>query len=538
MAKRPADQPEIRNVQRKLFDGADVSSGRRLPAKPVVQARVDSRRTGLPPRPQVTSRQPLVSLPNNMRATVIPRVGVRPAVSIPPRKPGVAPAEKLGAKISKLQEDLAAERSLREAEQGRNISLRDQLDGAIRDNQQLLGELQTAREEIKRLENTAQLHIVERRKLHNTIQELKGNIRVFARVRGGTQPNESFSYPDLLDGRAIDVIGPATTSATGREEKKKHSFTFDKVFPPPTGQEEIFGEISQLVQSALDGYRVCIFAYGQTGSGKTYTMEGPGERGTGMISGERGMIPRAVQQVVATSRAMKEQGWDFQLEAQFLEIYNDELRDLLAPPSDYDKRVKVTPGGGEKRECAAPRHEIKHESDGRTMVTNVTVVPVLDESTVFHCLQTAARNRTSASTKMNERSSRSHHVFSLRITGTNTQSSHSIFGELNLIDLAGSERLNASGVTGERLKETQHINSSLSALSNVISALAAKKAHIPYRDCKLTFLLQNALGGDGKTLMFVNLSPDVEHVKETLCSLRFAAKVNSCEIGPARKKQA
>lgn len=535
MAKRPAEELETRRVARKLFDGSDVTTIRRT-AKPVVQSRVDCRRpTVATSRP--VPRPPLTSLTNSRAGPASRPVSVRPLVSLPPQRQKPAPTEKLKAALTKLQEDLSTERSLREAEQARCLSFRDQLDASIRDNQRLIVELQTARDEIKRQEELAQLHILERRKLHNTIQELKGNIRVFARVRGGSQATDCFSFPDPLDGRAIDVVGPVTTSATGREEKKTQSFSFDKVFPPTSGQEEIFAEISQLVQSALDGYRVCIFAYGQTGSGKTYTMEGPGERGMGMVSSERGVIPRAVQQVVATSRAMKAQGWDFQLEAQFLEIYNDELRDLLAPPGDYDKRVKVTPKGGEKLQCAAPRHEIKHELDGRTTVTNVTVVPVLDESTVLHCLQTAARNRSSASTKMNERSSRSHHVFSLRITGTNVQSSHSIYGELNLIDLAGSERLNASGASGDRLKETQHINSSLSALSNVISALASKSKHVPYRDCKLTFLLQNALGGDGKTLMFVNLSPDTEHVKETLCSLRFAAKVNSCEIGTARKRQ-
>ncbi|QCD87196.1 kinesin-like protein KIN-14N isoform X1 [Vigna unguiculata] len=356
-----------------------------------------------------------------------------------------------------------------------------------------------------------------RKKLHNTILELKGNIRVFCRVRP-LLPDEScstegkiFSYPTSMEtsGRAIDLA----------QNGQKHAFTFDKVFTPEASQEEVFVEISQLVQSALDGYKVCIFAYGQTGSGKTYTMMGrPGH------PEEKGLIPRSLEQIFQTKQSQQPQGWKYEMQVSMLEIYNETIRDLISTTTRVENG---TPG---------KQYTIKHDANGNTQVSDLTVVDVQSAKEVAFLLNQAANSRSVGKTQMNEQSSRSHFVFTLRIYGVNESTDQQVQGVLNLIDLAGSERLSKSGSTGDRLKETQAINKSLSSLSDVIFALAKKEDHVPFRNSKLTYLLQPCLGGDSKTLMFVNISPDPSSVGESLCSLRFASRVNACEIGTPRRQ--
>ncbi|KAH7282430.1 hypothetical protein KP509_35G030400 [Ceratopteris richardii] len=361
-----------------------------------------------------------------------------------------------------------------------------------------------------------------RRKLHNTIQELKGNIRVFCRVRpllvDGEDTEQSQSvvqYPQFgeLFGRGIDLV---------QADGQKYTFSFDKVFGPETTQENIFEEISQLVQSALDGYKVCIFAYGQTGSGKTYTMLGQPDQ-----QAHKGLIPRSLEQIFKSSQALQNQGWRFTMQASMLEIYNETIRDLLIPPkADLQKGDAASTG---------KQHNIKHDNLGHTQVSELTLVEVTSWKEVSGLLRQAAQSRSVGKTAMNEQSSRSHCVFTLRISGVNESTEQQVHGVLNLVDLAGSERLSRSGATGDRLKETQAINKSLSCLGDVILAIANKEQHVPYRNSKLTYLLQPCLGGDSKTLMFVNIAPDSKSLHESLCSLRFAAKVNACEIGVARR---
>jgi len=287
----------------------------------------------------------------------------------------------------------------------------------------------------------------------------------------------------------------------------KHTFTFDKVFNPTSTQEAVFEEISELVQSALDGHKVCIFAYGQTGSGKTYTMLGTPEN--------PGMIPKSMHQVFDTSRKLGTQGWTFKMNASMLEIYNEEYKDLL----------------GKTRKGEEPKkHNVIHNADGSTTVTDLTTVDVSTPEKVDSLLSDAMEKRSVGCTQLNEHSSRSHMVFTLRIDGTNSGTGAHIAGVLNLIDLAGSERVKESGATGQQLKEAQAINTSLSSLGDVIAAIGNKAKHVPFRNSKLTYLLQPCLGGDAKTLMFVNVAPTREYAGESLCSLRFAAKVNACEI--------
>ena len=375
-----------------------------------------------------------------------------------------------------------------------------------------------------------------RRRLHNQVQELKGNIRVFCRVRPQHQEDieetAKISFPDVEDSKDIEVKGPEETSSLGKITTKSHPFSFDKVFNPVSDNAEIFDEISQLIQSALDGFNVCIFAYGQTGSGKTFTM-----------SSEDGMIPRALRQIYSTGKDLESLGWRYTMEGSFVEVYNEEIRDLLSKD-------------GENHNGPAKKHEIRHDTlKCETTITDVTTLSLDSQDQVEGILEQAMSRRSVAATKANERSSRSHSIFILKLQGINTITGEKSKGTLNLVDLAGSERLKESKVEGARLKETQNINKSLSCLGDVISALGQQSAgggfnprpsvngaassegngHIPYRNSKLTYLLQYSLGGNSKTLMFVMVAPEKKHLSETLTSLRFAEKVGKTKIGVAKK---
>ncbi|XP_072406036.1 kinesin-like protein KIFC1 isoform X1 [Chiloscyllium punctatum] len=362
----------------------------------------------------------------------------------------------------------------------------------------------------------------ERRRLHNTVQELKGNIRVICRVRPVLDSEKEacseiehvqFSHDD----DKVISLTKKEESHTGRDRKEevKYDFSFDHVFQPMAKQRDVFEEISQLVQSALDGYNVCIFAYGQTGSGKTFTMEGPDD----MTPENMGMIPRAVDQIFATAEKLKTMGWTYKFTASFLEIYNETLRDLLVTKPEKNVEYEI------KR--------LNNKSE-QLHVTNLKYVTVTAEDQVHNLIAIAKAKRSVAKTAANDRSSRSHSVFQLMIEGSNSNRDLQCTSTLSLVDLAGSERLDKSHSKGDRLREAQAINTSLSCLGHVIMSLSNKESHIPYRNSKLTYLLQNSLGGNSKTLMFVNVSPLEENFSESLNSLRFASKVNECVIGTAQ----
>ncbi|PGH31863.1 kinesin family member C1 [[Emmonsia] crescens] len=391
---------------------------------------------------------------------------------------------------------------------------KEQSDAFGRLDQQLrdaLAETQATKDKLRKEETL-------RRKLHNQVQELKGNIRVFCRVRPmlENEPVEDsarIEFPDSeADSREISVLGPEEKSSLGNITTKNYAYSFDHVFGPSSRNTDVFEEISQLVQSALDGYNVCIFCYGQTGSGKTHTM-----------SSDDGMIPRAVHQIYETARALEDKGWHYTMEGNFVEVYNENLNDLLGKAEEFDKK----------------KHEIRHDMQKcKTTITDITTVHLDSPTRVESILRRASMNRSVAATKANERSSRSHSVFILKLIGENRLTGERSEGTLNLVDLAGSERLSHSKATGERLKETQSINRSLSCLGDVIGALGQGKegGHIPYRNSKLTYLLQFSLGGNSKTLMFVMVSPRHEHLSETLTSLKFATKVHNTHIGTAKKQ--
>ncbi|XWS19479.1 hypothetical protein CRYUN_Cryun31cG0019600 [Craigia yunnanensis] len=284
-----------------------------------------------------------------------------------------------------------------------------------------------------------------RKKLHNTILELKGNIRVFCRVRpllpdDGAAEGAVVSYPTSMEslGHGIDLI----------QSGQKYPFTFDKVFNHEASQQDVFVEISQLVQSALDGYKVCIFAYGQTGSGKTYTMMGRPE-----TPEQKGLIPRSLEQIFQSSQSLQAQGWKYKMQASMLEIYNETIRDLLST----NRSIGSDPARPESA-VSGKQYSIKHDANGTTYVSDLTIVDVSSITEISSLLRQAAQSRSVGRTQMNEQSSRSHMVFTLRISGINEGTEQQVQGVLNLIDLAGSERLSRSGATGDRLKETQVFN--------------------------------------------------------------------------------
>ena len=393
---------------------------------------------------------------------------------------------------------------------------------ATADNSRLRGEVEILKEKLKNAElrtaafgeksaeDVASLEKelakmkVERRKMHNVIQELRGNVRVFARIR-----------PFLPDDGVTPEAQPAVLPKTDFSLKlADHSFDFDKVFAPSIGQETVFTEVSEFVQSALDGYNVCLFSYGQTGSGKTHTMQGSG------VGQMRGIIPRAIEQVGAYKEQLEGDGWKYEMKVSFLEIYNENIRDLLR----VDEKSEV-------------KHEVKVDANGRRYVSDLTMLGLepTDSGQVEEVMRTAAKHRSVACTDMNSVSSRSHSVFTLHLLAKHDGMKQCLRGTLNLVDLAGSERLDRSGATGERAKEAMAINKSLSALTDVFAAIGKKSNHIPFRNSKLTYLLQPSLSGDGKTLMMVNLSPTEESKGESMCSLRFASQVNKCELGKAKK---
>jgi len=348
-----------------------------------------------------------------------------------------------------------------------------------------------------------------RRELHNEIQELKGNIRVCCRVRPAKESSEA----------AVQFAGGNKLVLDWKGEH--FPFTLDHVFHASAGQADIFAEVDGLVQSALDGHKVCIFAYGQTGSGKTYTMLGQEEPTS------RGLIPRSLDKMLEISQSTKCNGWEWSLQVSFIEVYNEVLRDLLRSGESGDA------AGG-----PSTAHTILHDDAWGTVVTNMTCVEVSSMEQMHALMARAMRQRAVSSTDMNATSSRSHTIFAMYLKGTNQELNTQLHGALHLVDLAGSERLNKSGATGFRLKETQNINKSLSSLADVFVAKAEGRSHIPFRNSKLTHLMEPCLSGQGKTLLLVHVGQEKSNAPETLCALRFAKQVSQCDTGGKPKRSA
>lgn len=280
------------------------------------------------------------------------------------------------------------------------------------------------------------------------------------------------------------------------------------MFGPDVEQKYIYDTCAaSVIDSVLSGYNGTIFAYGQTGSGKTFTMEGKPDP-----HHLKGIIPNSFQHIfehVKTSADLQ-----FLVRASYLEIYNEEIRDLLSK----DPKNSL---------------ELKENIDSGVYVKDLTSFVVKNVQEIDHVMQAGKKNRSVGATLMNSTSSRSHSIFTIVVECCESSGDHIRVGKLNLVDLAGSERQSKTGATGDRLKEATKINLSLAALGNVISALVdGKSQHIPYRDSKLTRLLQNSLGGNAKTVMCANAGPADYNYDETLSTLRYANRAKNIKNKP------
>ncbi|KAF2298098.1 hypothetical protein GH714_014055 [Hevea brasiliensis] len=355
----------------------------------------------------------------------------------------------------------------------------------------------------------------ENRQLYNQVQDLKGTIRVYCRVRPflSGQSNVQSTVDYIGENGNIMIVNPLKHGKDARR-----IFSFNKVFGTSVTQEQIYNDTQPLIRSVLDGYNVCIFAYGQTGSGKTYTMSGP-DLTTEETWGVNYRALRDLFQIAKTRADMI----NYEVGVQMIEIYNEQVRDLLV--KELISLMTLT-------------LDIRNNSQLNGLnVPDASWIPVSSTRDVLDVMIIGQRNRAVGATALNERSSRSHSVLTIHVHGKELVSGSILRGCLHLVDLAGSERVDKSEAVGERLREAQHINRSLSALGDVISALAQKSAHVPYRNSKLTQVLQDSLGGQAKTLMFVHINPEVNAIGETISTLKFAERVASIELGAARSNK-
>jgi len=441
-------------------------------------------------------------------------------------------------KLSKLMEQVNSYSNKSEelvsalaGEKDGNKLMKRKLDQAIKDKEAAMERVRTFDE--REMELVRKLNFMDevRKKLHNRVLQLTGNIRVFVRVRpalmpeqetmnalvvkgrGAPRPEIPFKFFDVCEGaegidntkRLLEVQEPWKDRGGLNPRRKKWKFGFDSVFGPDEGQSEVWEAAEPLVQSAIDGHSVTFFAYGQTGSGKTHTMLGTEEC--------KGLIFRSIDKIFEAKLAMenpKEGGWKVNLMVEMSEIHNEKVNDLLA---------KV----GEGKDLQLKDNE----------VVGSTTVRVGDVNDVRKVLGIAQARRCTKATNMNDVSSRSHMIFKVIIDAVHKMDEGlNRHGVLHICDLAGSERLSKSKSNENKdlLKETQCINGSLHALSNVIEKLQKNEEHVPFRDSKLTYMLQNSLGGDSKTLAIICCSPLPSSFHESVCSLRFANKVNKVEL--------
>lgn len=356
------------------------------------------------------------------------------------------------------------------------------------------------------LEGLYKKESVLRKRYWNMMEDMKGKIRVYCRSRPFAKyeiEKKCQSVVDFPDDVTIRVKGP-------KEDKE---FIYDQCFGGTSTQEDVFEDTRRLVQSAMDGFNVCVFAYGQTGSGKTWTMVGKPE-----IEGCGGLTPRSIDELFNLAEENKKFK-NTKVSCYMIEIYNDQLVDLL-----YMMTLKES-GKKKGKEGSEPKLDIKKDSKGMVVIQGAVILDCPSAQRTMEIFDAGNKVRHVGATKMNAESSRSHLIFAVLVEVYDKQTKKTANGKFSFIDLAGSERAGKTGATADRLKEAMSINKSLSALGNVISALSTGEKFIPYRDNKLTLVMSDSLGGNAKTLMFVNVSPADYNQEETLTSLVYASRV-------------
>ena len=333
------------------------------------------------------------------------------------------------------------------------------------------------------------------------------NVKVFCRIRPENEKEHSSGLGLCLEPTSenslkiiIDNLSINTGLKENYNEKSSQDFTFDKVFPSDTTQSTIFEKVAKpLITAAFEGINGTLFCYGQTSSGKTYTMEGIPTDDILM-----GIIPRMMQ-LIFDKISSGSQDIEFSVKCQYYQIYNEKIQDLL------DTR---------KTDLA-----IREDKNKGIWVEDCTEEYVESEQEMFNFFQNGAANRAVASTKMNALSSRSHSLFAVIIYQRNIITESSKTGKIYFVDLAGSEKMAKAGIEGNaQLKEAQNINKSIMTLGMVINALTKGAKHVPYRDSKLTRVLQESLGGNSLTNLIINCSPSMINQAESLSTLRFGQR--------------
>ncbi|XP_067466910.1 kinesin-like protein KIF11 isoform X2 [Thunnus thynnus] len=340
------------------------------------------------------------------------------------------------------------------------------------------------------------------------------NIQVVVRCRPFNTMERKSSYGVIdCDSNRKEVL--VRTGGVNDKASRK-TYTFDMVFGPAAKQIEVYRSVvCPILNEVIMGYNCTVFAYGQTGTGKTFTMEGersPDEQFTWEEDPLAGIIPRTLHQIF---EKLSENGTEFSVKVSLLEIYNEELFDLLSPSEDVNERLQLFDDPRNKR---------------GVVVKGLEEVTVHNKDEVYQILERGAAKRRTASTLMNAYSSRSHSVFSVTIHMKEiTLDGEELvkIGKLNLVDLAGSENIGRSGAVDKRAREAGNINQSLLTLGRVITALVEKRPHIPYRESKLTRILQDSLGGRTKTSIIATVSPSSSNLEETLSTLEYASRAKN-----------